>query len=297
MIKSKITRMRIITALFCLVCSVIALAADANNMIIEKDVAYLPAGRAEKLDLYMPSDVNSAGDLPLVIFIHGGAWKGGDKLNPQTKNIAATLVENGYICASINYLLGTEQKPAWPQNLIDCKAAVVFLKKNAKKYNIDPNHIGAIGASAGAHLVAMLALTAQENLPDTPPPDKKYPPAVQAAVGLYGVYDFPTFEGREKYTKSLFSAKDFNDPQAWRMLSPLSHISANAPPFLLIHGSADNTVSQSQSIKFNEKLKAQKLDSTLLIVEGAPHSFALTPKQKDLRPVVINFFDKHLKRK
>src|SRR4051794_6290856 len=111
----------------------------------EKDVPYLPPGRAEKLDLYLPSEDPKPGEKrPGIVIIHGGGWTGGDKGAKREINIGTTLASHGYACASINYALAAEGHPTWPGNLQDCKRAVRWLRKNAEKYRIDPDHIGAI---------------------------------------------------------------------------------------------------------------------------------------------------------
>ncbi len=136
---------------------------------IEKDVAYLGEGRTEKADLYLPSKVIDAdraarlSQRPGVIIIHGGGWATGDKGAAREINIGTTLASQGYVCMSINYLLQPKEGPRiWPRNLHDCKTAVRWLRANSSKLQLDTEHIGVIGGSAGGHLALMLGLTDKE---------------------------------------------------------------------------------------------------------------------------------------
>jgi len=126
-----------------------AVAAAAENVRIEKDVAYLGPEREEKGDLYLPAEVKPGTRCPAVVIIHGGGWSGGVKGAAREINIGTTLASHGYVGLSIDYVLANKGKPTWPQNLYDCKTAVRWLRKNAERLNIDPAHIGAIGGSAG----------------------------------------------------------------------------------------------------------------------------------------------------
>ena len=138
--------------------------ADRTAVRIIKDVSYLGEGRKEKLDLYLPANGNGM-PRPAIVIVHGGGWHGGDKAAGREQNIGNNLAAAGYVCASINYRLCKKSdritprlREVWPGNLHDCKTAVRFLRKHADKYSIDVKHIGAIGGSAGGHLVGMMAV-------------------------------------------------------------------------------------------------------------------------------------------
>ncbi|MCA9014881.1 MAG: alpha/beta hydrolase fold domain-containing protein, partial [Planctomycetaceae bacterium] len=137
---------------------------ELSQVTVKQEVSYLGEGRTEKLDLYLPDPEFQKGPYPAVVIIHGGGWHGGDKAAAREINIGTSLAKAGYVCASINYQLAKKEskftdnlKQVWPGNLQDCKTAVRFLRKHADQYQIDASHIGAIGGSAGGHLVAMLA--------------------------------------------------------------------------------------------------------------------------------------------
>ena len=131
-------------------------AADAD-VRVTKDVAFLAAGRAEKLDVYQPAARADGRLHPALVWIHGGGWTGGTKNEARADNICRAAAMAGYVAVSIDYRLGDG---AWPTNLFDCKNAVRFLRANAARYSVDPSRIGVAGGSAGGHLALMVALTA-----------------------------------------------------------------------------------------------------------------------------------------
>jgi len=259
---------------------------------IEKDVDYLGPDRKEKLDLYLPTTPAPPKGFPAVLIIHGGGWSGGDKGAAREQNIGTTLAKSGYVGASVNYLLAKKQDSfaktlaeAWPRNLHDCKIAVRWLRKNASKYRIDPDHIGVIGGSAGGHLTAMVALTSPEDGLDPKEPWGDVSCRVQCAIPLYGVHDF------------VLMSKGGEDPALLKQASPVTWATKDDPPVLIYHGTKDTTVPLVQSERLAEALKAAGIEHELVVIEGAPHSFHLEPKQQDLRPKVLGFLDKHLKPK
>jgi len=266
----------------------------ADPVRIEKDVAYLGPDRQEKGDLYLPAGVAKGQRCPAVVIIHGGGWSGGDKGAAREINIGTTLAANGYVGFSINYVLATKDRPVWPQNVYDCKTAVRWLRKNADRLGIDPDHIGAIGGSAGGHLAAMIALTGPESGLDPPRPYGEYSCRVQAAVDLYGPADLiawlPNSPGL-----SMLPASRAAKPELYRLASPGTHADKTDPPILILQGTADKTVPVEQSQLLAAALVKAGVRHELIVIEGAPHSFHLQPKQRDLRPVVLGFFDRHLK--
>ena len=266
--------------------------AAPEGVVIERNVAYLPAERAEKADLYLPAKRAKSERLPAVVIIHGGGWTGGDKGAVREFNIGTTLALNGYVGMSINYLLSTQGSVTWPQNLHDCKTAVRWLRKNADRLQIDPDHIGVIGGSAGGHLSAMLAVTGPTDGLDPKGPYGEYSCRVQCAVDLYGPTDLTQLRDI-----AMLGKKRDEAPDLYRAASPTTYADKTDPPVLILHGTADKTVDMKQSELFAAALKKAGVEHELVVVEGAPHSFHLEPKQRDLRPLVLGFFDKHLKSK
>lgn len=272
--------------------------APIFEVAVEKDVAYLPADRTEKADLYVPAaviDKDRAAKLtkrPGMIVIHGGGWTGGDKGAAREQNIGNTLASHGYVCMSINYLLQPKDGPRiWPRNLHDCKTAVRWLRANAERLQLDVEHIGVIGGSAGGHLALMVGLTDKSSGLDPDGPYGDQSCAVQAVIDLYGpIADTP------KWTATLVAQDAAQAPELIKQVTPLSHVDAKDPPVMVMHGTADTTVDVRDSEVMFEALKKVSPEHKLVIVPGAPHTFHLQPKQQDLRPVVLEFLDKHLKK-
>lgn len=272
-------------------------AAAASGVRIEQNIAYLEADRSERADLYQPPANPAAPPYPGIVIIHGGGWTGGDKGAAREINIGTTLAAHGYVCLSINYALATPTNPTFPQNIHDCKKAVRWLRKNAARLHLDPAHIGAIGGSAGGHLTALLAVTGPEAGLD-PPEDPEYSCRVQAAVPLYP-HCAAAWEGGtplQVYDNlPMFAQNRATAPQLWDSALPVTQLSADDPPLLILHGTADTTTPLNQSTRLHETALAKGLDSRLIVVEKAPHSFHLQPAQRDLRPDVLAFFNRHLK--
>lgn len=272
-----------------------------DEVEIQKDVSYLPPDRTEKLDLYLPTG-HAAGELrPGILIIHGGGWVKGDKGAKREINIGTTLAKNGYVCASINYKLGKPKgdtfahklNSAWPQNVHDCKTALRWMRKNSQEYGIDPNRIGVIGGSAGGHLTAMLGVTNSTDGLDPDGPYGEFSTEVDAFVPLYPPADL---EFRSKARKE-WDSLPAGLRELCKVASPTTYADANDPPALIMHGTKDKTVDPIQSQRLSAAFGKAGLKHHLEIVEGAPHTFHLQPKQKDLRPLVLEFFDTHVKQK
>jgi len=272
------------------------LVRAADPVRIERDVVYLALDRLEKGDLYLPATAAPGQRFPAVVIIHGGGWTGGDKGAAREINIGTNLAAHGYVGFSINYVLATRDHPTWPQNLYDCKTAVRWLRKNADRLQIDASHIGVIGGSAGGHLAAMVALTGPESKLDPDGPYGEYSCRVQAAVDLYGPAELMTWPPNTSRLP-IFSETKAQRPELYRLASPGTHADKNDPPLLILHGTADGTVAVEQSQALATAMKRAGASHELIIIDGAPHSFHLQPTQRDLRPVVLGFFDRHLKSK
>jgi acetyl esterase/lipase len=282
------------------------LPAAPEGVVIQRDVAYLPPGRKEKLDLYLPAGRPKAVRSPAVVIIHGGGWSGGDKSANREFNIGTTLAKAGYVCASVEYL--KEGTGRWPTNLHDCKNAVRFLRANADQYQVDADHLGVIGGSAGGHLALMVAYTfgVKELTPDSPYPGTS--DKVQCCVDLYGPTDLLTRQSTDPdgtpngklREAGLFPDRRGEIPEKWKLASPVYHVRKDSPPTLILHGTADTTVDRGQSVELDRKLSEAGVEHRLILLPGIGHTFDLQqwqgkPLPEDLRPVVVGFFDKHLK--
>jgi acetyl esterase/lipase len=263
----------------------------SSDIRVERDVAYLPAGRKEMADLYFPSEIAKGQRVPAVIIIHGGGFNDGDKGKAREINIGTNLASHGYVGMSINYKLRKEKgQVTWPQNLYDCKTAVRWLRKNAERLQIDPDRIGVIGGSAGGNLATMLALTRAEDGLDPKEPYEEFSCRVNCAVDFYGPVDLLNYRDVKMFDKTRAEA-----PDLYRRASPITYIHKDEPPVLIVHGTADKTVDISQSESFAEAIKKAGAGHQFVIIPDAEHSFNLEPPQRDLRPVVLSFFDEYLK--
>jgi acetyl esterase/lipase len=268
------------------------LAQEPAAVRIEKGISYLPADRKEQADLYLPPSFEARKKYPGVLIIHGGGWTGGKRDAAREINIGTTLASSGYVCMSIDYLLHDPQsdQPCWPQNLRDCKTAVRWMRANRERLRLDPSHIGVIGGSAGGHLSCLVGATQSRDGLDPPGPYAGESCAVSCVVDLYGPVDFSNSKDIAALRKTRSEA-----PDLYKAFSVLTYLDKDDPPFLILHGTADTTVPVAQSELLAEALQKHGIEHQLEIVEGAPHTFHLQPKQKDLRPLVLEFFAKHLK--
>lgn len=285
-----------------------AMPAIPPDVTLQRDVAYLQADRTEKLDLYLPRARGTNVRSPAMVLIHGGGWTGGNKAQAREIKVGSTLALAGYVCASVEYK--KEGPERWPTNLQDCKNAVRFLRKNAEKYGVDPENIGVMGGSAGGHLALMVAYTA--GAPELSPvaPYPGISDSVKACVDLYGITDLLTRQstesdgtpnGKLREAAGLFPEKRGENMAKWKLASPVYHVSRSSPPTLILHGMADTTVDREQSIQLAKRLKKAGEEHELKLIPGIGHTFDLEqwgrrPLPEDLRPLVIGFLDKHLKR-
>jgi len=261
---------------------------------ILRDLEYVPDGHErQKLDLYLPLRNEGSDVLPLVVWVHGGAWMAGSKENcPLVR-----FLKHGFVVASINYRLS--QHAIFPAQLEDCKAAIRFLRANADQYNIDPNRIGVMGDSAGGHLVALLGTTSDVNDFDKGT-NLHVSSKVQAVCDYFGPTDFTKmsdFESEMDHDapdspeSKLLGGPVQENHEACKKANPITYISKNDPPFLICHGDKDMTVPHNQSVLLNEALKKAGVDVKFHTVKGGGHGF----KDPKIDQMVLMFFEKHLK--
>ena len=256
-----------------------------------KDLAYGPHER-NRLDLYLPK---TAGPAPVVLWVHGGGWEAGDKADPP----GLALLGKGYAVASTNYRFSTTAP--LPAQIADVRAAVRFLKANAAKYHLDPDHVGAWGASAGGHLVALLAVGADipELDGDRKPAAGAPSPSVRCVIDLFGPTDFATIVPADQAggpVGRLLGGSSGQKKELARLGSPVSHVSKAAAPCLILHGTDDKLVPLSQSEVFADRLRRAGADVELVVLPGAGHGGKEFSTPANLLKVA-GFFDKHLKGK
>lgn len=260
---------------------------------IETDVEYGKAGeRPLKLDVIKPKEPK--GDaLPVVVFIHGGGWRAGDKRGGIAR--LAPLVATGqYVGVSVGYRLSGEA--TWPAQIHDCKAAVRWIRANAERLGADPKRIGVWGSSAGGHLVNMLGTSGDvtELEGECGSPDESS--RVSCVVAFCGPADLlarKEFEGgrRPSAVDQLLGGKIEEHRDLARQASPITYVSDDDPPFLLVHGDADPIVPYEQAEMFRDALKKAGVDVTLLTIKGGGHGIG---GPEVIRRVHL-FFDRHLR--
>lgn len=264
-----------------------------SDLRIERDLEYVRRpSRPLLLDLYLPGEPR--GPLPLIVWVHGGAFRTGGKENPP----AQRMVARGYAVASIQYRLS--QEAIFPAQIEDCKAAIRWLRVHAGTYNLDPQRIGAWGASAGGHLVAMLGTTGHLREFDEREPYHGVSSAVQAVCDFFGPTDFLQMDAagstqRHDAPDSPESQlvggpiQEFKERVA--RANPITYVAPGAPPFLIVHGDRDPLVPHHQSELLYTALKRAGGDVTLYTVRGGGHGNFTDPEVDRL---VDAFFERHL---
>ncbi len=263
----------------------------------DPDVTYCVAdGVALKMDIYRPQ--GRTVPTPALLYVHGGAWTRGDKRSGAAEPEISELVARGYLVAAVNYRLAPRYK--FPAMIEDVKCAVRFLRANAQRYNINPDKIGAWGSSAGGHLVALLGLSDASAGWDVGP-YSEYPSRVQAVVDMFGPTDLTVlFAGANlTHMEQVFGTSD-RSSEILKRASPINWVSADDPPFLILHGDRDSLVPLSQSQMLYEKLQAANVPVTLVVVENAGHGFVpsggpIRPTREEITTLVADFFDRFLK--
>jgi acetyl esterase/lipase len=269
---------------------------EASKMTLLRNAEYVPGGHErQKLDLYLPKEADPSRKRPLLVWIHGGAWLGGSKERPP----ALRFVEKGYAVASINYRLS--QHAIFPAQIEDCKAAIRWLRTNAVKYGYDPNRIGVWGASAGGHLVALLGTTGDIKEFDVGP-NANVSSRVQVVCDFFGPTDFTKMSGfpstmkhdapDSPEAKLVGGSVQENKDKAQRA-NPITYITKDDPPFLIVHGDKDPLVPHNQSEILLDALKKAGVEVTLYTVKGGGHGGFKDP-QVDI--LVAQFFERHLRR-
>jgi len=282
------------------------LASSTNQRfethVIQRDLNYLSDDRREKLDAYLPPGRFSR-PVPAVIWIHGGGWKAGDKAERREVNICQFLAEHGYAAFSINYYLGDCERPPdtslkcsagkaapWPANFFDCKSALRFIRRESKRFGINPERIAVSGASAGGHLALLVGMTAQSPEMNAKGLHLNQDNHVSCILDFYGVADVSSAERMRHFC----GATDAQTTSNVKAASPSTYIHEKCPPMLIVHGSRDEVIPVDISRKFVELIDQRGIEQQFVEVPGASHSFDFQPREMDLRPVVLDFLRMHL---
>ncbi len=258
---------------------------------VEQDLVYATVdGHDLTLGLYQPG---SSGLHPAIVFVHGGGWSSGDKAS--LAEYALFFAERGYVGISVNYRLAPEHP--FPAAVEDTKAAVRWLKENAERYSVDPNRIGAMGSSAGGHLVAMLGVTDSSDGLEGESGDLTLSSRVEAVVDYFGPSDLSLVGNvADPAILAFIGGTYIQEPARCQAASPVTYVSSDDPPFLIVHGTADPLVPFSQSVILRDALVRAGVEATLLPVEGAGHGWPIDSAY-GVRALTgaLEFFDRHLK--
>jgi len=236
------------------------------------------------LDIFVPEEKNP----PLIMWVHGGGWK---ELN-RTWNLVMPMLERGYAVAAVDYRYCDEEK--FPAQMLDLKDALLFLRKHADEYGYDGEKIAVAGDSAGAHLGTLLGVSVGNKEWERMEGDY----SVQAVIDMCGPTDLTmTFQGKEgeldEASVELLGVPGTSkeDLGCAAKASPVTYISGNEPPFLILHGSEDPIMSSKHSIFLRNALEKAGVPVMMYLVPGALHAFG----GKLVNDIMGEFLDYFLK--
>lgn len=270
------------------------LSDGGRTRYLDVGFAAIEGWRPLVLDLTVPASSDGA-PIPVVIYIHGGAWLGGSNRAYPDDLIDIVpmwdlLLDAGFAVASITYRHSAEA--LFPACLHDVKAAIRWLRALGPRLGLDPDRIGVFGESAGAHLAALaaqpsaLALEGDEGVVGVPS-------TVQAVVTWYAPTSFADVDSDAGPAALLIGGAPTSRPEAARAASPLSWVGPDSPPILLIHGDADSLVPAEQSRLLYERYLSVGAPAELVIVPGADHCF-LGVDPAPLLQLTLEHFRRHL---
>jgi acetyl esterase/lipase len=258
----------------------LALPFRMRNVDVVRDrrLPYAPGGRRFEMDVFHHRDKPAGA--PVLLQVHGGGWVTGTK-DQQGIPLMLHMAARGWVCVAVNYPLSPRAR--WPEHLVALKRAMQWIREHSQEYGADPSFVAATGGSAGGHLAAMVGLTGADK--SLQPGFEDVDASVQACAPHYGVYDFTDESGAKFTTQRLNSllkpyvmSRDAKYPDDYRAASPLFRITADAPPFLVVHGSNDTVVPVAEARAFVDRLRdTAKNPVAYAEITGAQHAFDVFP--------------------
>jgi acetyl esterase/lipase len=248
---------------------------DHTRDVVYKEVC----GQALQLDILTPKGLQAV-SAPVLVYIHGGGWSGGDRyrmVRPDVSGVFNRCGKAGIICASIEYRLNNATVTAF-DSAVDCKDALRFLVKNAARYRIDPARMGTIGGSAGGHLSLVTALGDPKDFPGDPALAGHDPAAIRCEVAHYPATDFTDSTLAGRFITGERAVRMFGGPAeekagVIRLLSPVCLIHKGSTPVYCFHGDKDTVLSVRNSRLLYEKGKAVGADIQYTEVKNGTHGF------------------------
>lgn len=264
-----------------------------EGVLVDADVVYSRRGeRALRTDVFRPT--RSDGPAPAVVFIQGSGYNGNNKVHFWRE--AAYLAQRGYVCLTIEHRGLNTEGAQWPSQLEDASSAIAWLEDNAERYGVDNGRIGVVGASSGAHLAGLIALA--DSVAGIRMPN------VRVAVLISGLLDVVYFAENPTWSSDygmwidlepLFGSPFASDPETWLSASPLTHVSADDPPILFVHGTADASLPSSQTVRVYDRLRSVGGEAELMLVEGGGHEMTNSFAYSDVLTSMLRFLDRYLR--
>ena len=251
------------------------------------------------LDIYLPP--NAGSHTPLIVWVHGGAWRVNDKYADMgyMANTIQGFIDKGYALASIDYRHSTTA--VFPAQIQDCNQALEFLYQHAAEYSFDRKRIALIGFSAGGHLASLMGLSANNAVKDFYPAGMKPHFNIKCVLDYYGPSDLialatnpdTAINNNRNAVSVLLGAMPVERPDLAKKASPVTYIDKNDPPFLIVQGEKDESVPNTQSKLLHAWLTLTGVKSQLIIVPNAPH-YGVMFDTEDTRKEVFAFLAAHL---
>ena len=244
-------------------------------------------GKRHRLDVYRNADAGPGA--PVLLQIHGGGWVIGNN-EQQGLPLMYHLATRGWVCVAINYRLSP--KATWPDHLLDCKRALAWVRAHIAEYGGDPDYVVVTGGSAGGHLTALMGLTPDD--PQFQPGFESVDTHVRAMVPFYGVYDWTNrfgqrgkHDGLRRVLERLVVKRRYADaPEVFDQASPMSHVNADAPPALIVHGDLDTLAPVTEARRFVQMLRETSRSAVVYAeLRGAHHAFDVFQSIRTLQTV------------